>query len=395
MGLQRRLPAETVLEARYVGNKGTKLLRAFDFNQVVLRENGFLADFLRARANGFLALQALGAFEPEFNGAIAGSQPLTFFPQLEDGGALEASSVQELIRTGQPGTLAELYIVNGFTDGRPVTFRRNQNALVGDLVTNYSSSTYHAFQIEARRRASHGMLWQANYTLSKVLTDSSGTQIRFDPFLDIAQPSLERARAEFDLTHVFNANLVWDLPLGRGKLREGWTVGSIWTWQSGSPLSVLSGRGTVNRLGRSVQNTASTSRTKGELDGVLGFRMTDDGPYFVAASAINPRDGSGVSPDGEAAFAGQAFFHPGPGEVGTLQRRMFSGPSAFAFDFSLMKKTRISETQTLTFGARVENVLNHPTFFVGSQLLDDEQFGRITSTLTSPRRIELLLRWSF
>ncbi|MEZ5395071.1 MAG: TonB-dependent receptor [Bryobacterales bacterium] len=33
-GLQRRLPHNTVIEARYVGNKGTKLLRAFDFNQV-------------------------------------------------------------------------------------------------------------------------------------------------------------------------------------------------------------------------------------------------------------------------------------------------------------------------------------------------------------------------
>jgi hypothetical protein len=394
-GIQRRLPRQTVIEARYVGNKGTKLLRAFDYNQVLLRENGFLDDFLRARANGFLALRALGRFEPGFNGAVAGSQPLTFFPQLEDGGALDASSVQELIRTGQPGSLAELYIVNGFTDGRPVTFRRNKNALVGDLVTNYSSSTYHAFQLEARRRDSHGMLWQANYSLSKVLTDSSGTQVRFDPFLDNAQPRLERARADFDLTHVFNANLVWDLPLGHGTLRQGWTVGSIWGWQSGAPLSVISGRGTINRPGRSTQNTASTALTKSELGDVVDFRMTGDGPYFIAASAINPRDGSGVAPDGEAPFTGQAFFHPGAGEVGTLQRRLFSGPSAFGFDFSLMKRTPLSETQNLLFGARVENLLNHPTFLADDQLLDSEQFGRVTSTLTSPRRVELLVRWSF
>ncbi len=394
-GLQRRLPANTILEARYVGNKGTKLLRAFDFNQVVLRENGFLDDFLRARANGFLALQALGRFEPEFNGALAGSQPLSFFPQLEDGGALGASTVQELIRTGQPGSLAELYIVNGFTDGRAVSLRRNHNALVGDLVTNYSSSSYHALQIEARRRASNGILWQANYSLSKVLTDSSGTQVRFDPFLDIAQPTLERARADFDLRHVFNANLVWDLPLGRGKLRQGWTIGSIWSWQSGSPLSIVSGRGTINRTGRSSQNTASTALTKDDLDSIVRFRMTGDGPYFVADSAISPRDGSGVSPDGEQPFAGQVFSHPGPGDVGALQRRLFSGPSAFGFDLSLMKETAVSETHKLTFGARIENLLNHPTFFAGDQFLDDEQFGRVNSTLTSPRRIELLVRLSF
>ncbi|MEZ5395072.1 MAG: hypothetical protein R2724_19935 [Bryobacterales bacterium] len=224
-----------------------------------------------------------------------GSQPLTFFPQLEFGGALDSSTVQELIRTGQPGSLAELYIRNGYTEGRAVSFRRNQNALVGDLVTNYSSSSYHALQLEARRRAARGIIWQANYSLSKVLTDSSGTQVRFDPFLDNAQPRLERARATFDLRHVFNANLVWDLPLGSGKLRDGWTVGSIWNWQSGAPLSVISERGTINRPSRSTQNTASTSLTKPQLGDVLRFRMSDDGPYYVAASAINPRDGTGVA----------------------------------------------------------------------------------------------------
>ena len=394
-GLQRRLPHSTVLEARYVGNKGTKLLRAFDYNQVLLRENGFLDDFVRARANGFLALEALGRFEPEFNGALVGSRPLVFFPQLEDGGLLGSSVVQEMIRRGEPGSLAELYILNGFTDGRGVSFRRNQNALVSDMVTNYSSSSYHALQIEARRRASNGMVWQANYSFSKVLTDSSGTQVRFDPFLDIAQPELERARATFDLTHVLNGNVVWELPLGQGTLRQGWTIGSILSWQSGSPLSVLSGRGTLNRPGRSVENTASTSLTKDEIEDALGFRMTDDGPFFVAASAISPRDGSGVSPAGEAPFAGQIFSHPDPGEAGALQRRLFSGPSALGFDFSLMKKTRLSDSQHITVGARVENILNHPTFFAGNQFLDDEQFGRISGTLTSPRRVELLLRWGF
>ena len=41
----------TIFEARYVGNHGTKLLRAFDYNQVQYNKNGFLADFLRAQNN--------------------------------------------------------------------------------------------------------------------------------------------------------------------------------------------------------------------------------------------------------------------------------------------------------------------------------------------------------
>ncbi len=394
-GLQRDVGWKTVVEARYVGNKGTKLVRAFDYNQLIIKENGFLDDLIRARSNGFLALDATGGFNPAYNPAIEGSQELTVFPLLPGGGFINFPIVQQFIRRGEAGGLAEIYVLNGLV-GPDVRFRRNQNAFVSDMVTNYSNSSYHALQLEVRRRASKGVHFQGNYSFSKVLTDSSGNQVRFDPFLDLAQPHLERARATFDVNHVFNANFIWSLPFrSKDRLRQGWTVASIITWQSGAPLSVLSRRGTLNRRGRSIQNTVNTSLTKPQLDEIVRFRMTDDGPFYVAASAINPRDNSGESVDGVEPFSGQAFFHPGPGEAGTLQRRIFSGPSALAIDFSVSKSTQITESHSLKAGARVENILNHPTFFVGSQLISSPQFGRITSTLTGPRRIELFFRYEF
>lgn len=396
LGIQRQLGWRTVVEARYVGNKGTKLLRAFDFNQIIIRENGFLEDSIRARDNGLLALEAVGFFDPSYNPMVEGSQPLTVYPRLFGGGYLQFPVVGNLIRQGQIGQLAALYVLNGINEGTDVVFRRNQNAFVSDLVTNYSNSSYHGLQLEVRRRSARGVQFQGNYSFSKVLTDSSGTQVRFDPFLDIEQPHLERARATFDLTHRFTANGVWDLPLGSSNpLLRGWTVSAIALWQSGAPLSVYSRRGTLNRSARSFQNTATTSLTKDQLDDVLRFRMTDDGPFFVAASAINPRDNSGVGIDGEEPFAGQVFFHPGPGEVGTLQRRLFSGPRAFTADFAVNKETRISESQVVRAGVRIENVFNHPTFFAGNQSLDSTQFGRITSTMFGPRRIELFVRYEF
>ena len=402
-GIQHDLGWDTIFEVRYVGNKGTKLLRAFDFNQVVLRENGFLDDFLRARSNGFLA-EAADEFNPEFNPSIAGSQPLTFFPRLKMEGLLSDPTFQRLIKRGEPGQLAFLYIFNRFTEGTEVGFRHNRNALVTDMLTNFSNSSYHALQTEVRRRAAEGLVFQANYSFSKVLTDSSGTQVRFDPFLDIAQPDLERARAEFDLNHVFNLNFVYELPFaarlqnkpGLEKLIGGWTISSIFTWQSGAPVSILSGRGTINRVGRG-ENTAVSNLTREQLDEIVGFRMTSDGPFFVAESAINPLDGRGVAPDsGEPEpFPGQVFFHPDSGEAGTLQRRMFSGPSALALDFAVNKTTRLTESQSVRFGASFSNFLNHPTFLSGDHILDATQFGRVTSTLTGARVIELHLRYSF
>lgn len=393
-GLQREVGWKTVVEARYLGNKGTQLLRAFDYNQVIIKENGFLDDVIRARTNGFLALDATGVFNPAPNSNLEGSQELTVFPSLFGGGFLGAPIVRDYIREGAVGQLAAVYVLNDLMGD--VRFRRNQDAFVADMLTNYSNSSYHAVQFEVRRRYAPGLHFQGNYSFSKVLTDSVAPQFRFDAFLDIDQPHLERARAEFDLNHVFNANFVWRLPFrSPHRLKQGWTLSSIASWQSGTPFSVLSRRGTLNRAGRSGQNTATTSFTKEELRHIVNFRMTDDGPFQIAAGALNPRDNSGVQIDGLERFRGQVFHHPGPGEVGSLQRRLFTGPSAFALDVAVSKTTRIAENHSLKAGARVENILNHPTFYATDEIIGSTQFGRVSGALTAPRRIELFLRYEF
>jgi hypothetical protein len=105
------------------------------------------------------------------------------------------------------------------------------------------------------------------------------------------------------------------------------------------------------------QITATTLLNKGQLDSLLRFRMTPDGPYFLPDSAINPQDGSGVAADGDAPFSGQAFFHPQPGTVGALQRRMFSGPWTFNLDFGVQKLTRLRRRRRRV--SHEDNILNH------------------------------------
>ncbi len=402
--IQHEIAPGTIVETRYLGNKATKLIRGFDFNQIDIFSNGFFDDFQRARSNGFLALEADGGFNPAFDGTIAGSQPLSFFPKLESDGILSDSTIQQLIQTGQPGSLAGLYIINELTNA-DADFRVNRATLPADMVTNFSNSSYHALQLEVSRRLHSGLSYQLNYSFSKVLTDSSGAnQVRFDPFLDINSPEIERGRADFDLTHVVNGNAVWELPFGPGKrwrrpgldkLIGGWSLGSVLGWQTGAPMSIYSGRGTLNRGGRSGKNTADTELNLSQLQDLVSFRMTPDGPFMIDRGAINPRDNTAVAPDGEPAFAGQQFFHPAPGTLGALQRNLLNGPSVFALDLALSKETEIREGRLLKFGAKVANVLNHPVFFSGNQFLDDEQFGRIRSTLIGARVVELYARYSF
>ena len=401
-GIQQQF-LRTVFEARYVGNHAVGAYRVFDFNQVVLQQNGFLADFLRAQNNGFLAQARNGAFNPAYNAAIPGSQQLTVFPKLYRGGSFSDSNVVDYILTGEPGALGYYYQTNDMNGS--VSFFQNPYATGADLLTNYSSSSYNSLQLEARHRLQSGLALEVNYTFSKVLSDADGdSQSRVQSFLDINNPKIERSRANFDLTHAIKANGLYDLPFGKGhrlhyrpldRVIGGWRVGSIWVWQSGAPFSVLSGRGTINRVSRSYYNTATTALTKSTLDSIVAFRMTGNGPMIVAKSAINANDGTGVNGDGEPAFNGQVFFNPSAGSVGALQRRLFSGPWTFNLDTSLSKSIPITESQSLVLRMEAYNALNHATFQTGDQNVNSTTFGVIGSTFFPSRVLQFSLHYKF
>ncbi|MEP7364951.1 MAG: TonB-dependent receptor [Acidobacteriota bacterium] len=384
-----------ILEGRYVGNHATKMYRAFDYNQVMIKENGFLDDFKKAQNNGYLSLAAGRGFLPAYNPAVPGSQPLPAFDRLEDGGSLTNATVINNIRQGLAGEMANTYQISGYLGAN---FYRNPNALGANVMTNYSNSTYNSLQLELRRQVSSGLFFQGNYVYSKVLTDTLGdTQTRFEPFLDIANGAIERARAPYDLTHQFKFNFVYDLPMGKGKMLAasgvldkiigGWSLSGFYLYQSGTPFSVLSGRGTLNRTARSAGNTAITTLDKAQLDDALAFRMSGTGPYMVTSSALGT-DGRAVQADGAAPYSGQIFFQPGAGEIGSLQRRMFSGPSAWNMDMGLQKRTTITERVSLEIRAETYNTFNHPTFDLGDQTVTSTTFGKITGNLFGRRLIQ-------
>jgi hypothetical protein len=392
----------TVAEVRYVGNHVVGAYRAFDFNQVQIVQNGFLPDFLRAQSNGYLAQAKTGVFNPNYNATIPGSQQLTVFPKLASKGLLSNADVLYYLQTGEPGELATLYQTNGLNGS--VNFFQNPNALASDMLTNYSSSSYNSLQLVARHRTHSGLSYEANYTFSKVLSDGDGDlQSRFQAFLDFNNPSLERSRANFDLNHMIKADGFYELPFGKGRLSVrklnriigGWVFGETMVWQSGAPFSILSGRGTLNREARSYYNTADTSLTMGQLNGVVKFQMTGNGPMEVVTSAVNPADGTGVNADGSPNFAGQIFSNPGAGTLGVLQRRLFSGPWTFNTDMSLVKAVQITEQQRVELRMEAFNALNHATFYSGDQNINSNTFGVIGSMFYSPRILQFGLTYRF
>jgi hypothetical protein len=391
-----------VLSASYIGNHGTRLIRGVDYNQVVIKENGFLADFQRAQRNGFLARAANGSFNPNYNAAIAGSQPLTVFPLLANGGSLTNATVLSNLQTGDVGTLAQFYQTNRASG--QVNFFPNPNYLGANYTTNGADSTYNSLQLEARKRMSKGLLLQASYVYSKVLSNSQGDQqTNFEPFLDNGNPQAERAPAPFDLRHSLKVNGSYELPFGRGhkinpkylgRVIGGWSVGSVLIWQSGAPFSILSARGTLNRSARSGSNTANALVGGSELYDVFKLRFTGNGVYFLPASAIGP-DGRGTAADGAAPFAGQLFAHPVAGTLGTLQRRAFYGPNQFNQDLSIVKDVQITEGQTLSLRMDSTNIWNHATFTVGEQNINSTTFGRLSGSFFDRRLVQFSLTYRF
>jgi len=375
---------------------------------VVINSNGFLPDFLRARSNGFLAQERNGTFNPAYNASIPGSQPLTVIPKLSRSPfgttPLNDADAQFYMQTGEVGELATYYQTNGFNPVNAVPFFQNPNALGTDLLTNYSSSSYNALQMELRKHTKSGLALEVNYTWSKVLSDADGdSQSRLQHFLDIANPKIERSRANFDLTHMIKANGYYQLPFGKGhklsnhylnRVIGDWIVGGTMVWQSGAPFSILSERGTLNRESRSYYNGANTALNGAQLKDVVKFRMTGNGPMMIAASAINT-DGTGVNTDGEANFQGQIFSNPDAGTLGGLQRRMFDGPWTFNTDLRLKKAIPITEAKKIEVVMDAINAFNHATFWSGDQGINSTSFGVIGNTFFAPRVVQFGVHYTF
>ncbi len=422
IGIQREFKG-AIFSANYVGNRGTNLLRGIDVNQVLYNANGFLADFLRAQNNGILAQNAGLAYSPAYNANVPGSQQLPVFGLLSNAN-LSNSTIQSYIKQGQIGTLADTYMTNGWNGG--VQFYTNPKVQGANLINNSGMSIYHSAQFSVTKRTHNGLQAQFSYVFSKDLSNTGGdAQTNFEPLLDNNNPSLEYARAPQDIKHSFKANYYYELPFGNGKrwsggravnaVVGGWSVSGIWVYNSGSPYSILSGYGTLNRSARSTStNTASVYGINWDQLNKLtdSVYMTGNGPYFISPSIINVLtssnpggDGRGAAPAGSPAFNGQIFYNPGAGQVGNLARRMFSGPWQWSWDASVMKTVRFKERHQLEMNFDFFNWANHPTFYVAPQsgdyasttnfTINNTTFGKLTGMNYGPRVIQIGAHYRF
>lgn len=405
-GIEREVMRDTVFEIRYVGNLGVKLWRGIDINEVNIFENGFLQEFLNAQRNLVInRANNLSGFG--FRG-LPGQSPLPIFNALfgtDNPANANFSNSNFITRLDQnePGELAnQMFInfLNGLTRGSslPINFfMTNPLAAFADIIVNGSTSNYHSMQIEFRRRLSRGLFFQANYTFSRALTDFEGSGSNFSAFITLRNPRYEYRRASFDTNHRLNANFVWELPFGPGRrflnqssvlsnIIGGWQVNGILIAYTGQPLTITSGRGTVNRAGRSGSNTVDLiGMTVEQLRDKVRIVREANGVFYFTSDL---RQGTG----GRATET--IFANPQAGKLGSLGFGILSVPSRWNFDFSLIKRVKVTESKNVEFRAEFFNAFNNPQFTGPNTSINSTTFGAITGTF-DPRIMQFAMRFNF
>jgi hypothetical protein len=413
-GIEREVWKDTALSVGYVGNRGVQLTRGIDTNQVIIFQNGFFADFLRAQSNlANFSNPACTAAQA----ATTGCQVLTVFPKIGNGGNLADATIRTLITQGQVGELAATYAstrntymtigTNGATVDTSFFLPANKNAFVTDYIGSSGWSSYHGLQAEIRKRLTNGWYYQINYTWSKAFTNAEQAQAEFLPYLDntIGDP-LEKKRNNQDIQHILKANAVYELPIGPGKMfmnkggvvgkiLGGWQISGIAQFRTGRPISFIAGagttgspyRGTVNRSARSGNNTPNTTMTLSQLQAVTGlfYSPTTGLPLLVSPTLI--------AADGRAAAT--AFTNPLAGTFGNLSLTPVDGPGYWNVDTALIKRVNFRESLNLELRLEAFNVFNHTTFSVPNTLdINGTSFGKITSAF-DPRILQISFKFNF
>jgi outer membrane receptor protein involved in Fe transport len=226
-------------------------------------------------------------------------------------------------------------------------------------------SNYNALQTSFRINGWHGVTSIVNYVYSKSLDNSSDGE-DFEPNAsqpnDSTRPGLEYGPSNFNIPHRFTWNFSYDFPNMGGswqKLKNGWGINSVLTLQSGQPF----------HLNYNFQDDFSGSGNAFDRPDVVGpivyhkrdpFNFLDLSSFAIPCTVIDAAHGgaaNGLASDCALPSSGLYDRH-----FGNLGRNALSGPTFKEWNFSVYKKTAITERFSMKLGVDFFNILNHPNF---------------------------------
>jgi len=376
LSIQRELKRDLIVQAAYVGTKGTHLTAVRDQNQLSPLSgalNPFLpgqpitASVCSSGANyGYFSTSGVNTTNPPPPGGITSSSVI---------GPLSPGYKNMVVAcTGNFGFAVTGGTPLGISADNVRPYPGFSNII---SVNNVADSEYNALQATLRRTTERLTLGVA-YTYSHSLDDSSDrSSANFANSLDIHS---NHANSDFDQRHLLNVNYIYELPLV--KLIEGfthplssaddspnapfWTAGhALKTWldhwqisgisvfATGTPFSVVNGGGA---------DGTGTFDNAGVGDG-LGVGSYADRMPNVSARGQRPFVPIGGQNEGPLLLNPGAFTAPQGLTFGNTGRNFLRNPSRTNFNMTLAKHFKpFGEKADIEFRAEGFNIFNHTQF---------------------------------
>ncbi|MFN0111832.1 MAG: TonB-dependent receptor domain-containing protein [Blastocatellia bacterium] len=317
-----------------------------------------------------------------------------------------------LLRNTDSNTSVPTRLVDGtyfFPNNAP---RQNASFGVIELKKSDGDSYYNAMIFEVRKRFSRSFDVQSSYTWGKTIDNtqastffSDATNATVSALPEPAGSNYNRGLADFNVAQNWVGNFTWELPFAKGlkgaagKILDGWNMLGIAQVRSGLPLTVF----------------VAANRSQSKWAPSSGPGLGPDRPSFAPGYTFK----TAVTGSPDAYFDPKAFLLQPSGTLGTLGRNTFEGPNLRTFDLALTKNTtwsKLGENTRIQFRIESFNLFNRANFgtpslqvYAGTpealnappasltptQPASIATFGRIRSTVTSARQIQLGLRISF
>lgn len=234
-------------------------------------------------------------------------------------------------------------------------------------VEGTGNSSYNALWLTATKRLSRGIQFNASYTFSKSIDynslNSQGVVVQ-----DSYNLRGSRGLSDFDARHRFVISGIYELPFRGNRLVEGWQLSTIVQSQSGNPVNIV-----INNAGFTGTNNTVRPDVTGPIE-ILGTpnRWFDISPFVVPV-----------------------------GRFGSLGRNVVIGPGFNNTDFSVIKRTNLTESQLIEFRWEVFDLFNHANFGQPGRVVGTANFGQITNTRFgtgdsgSSRQMQFALKYKF
>ncbi len=342
---QEQLPGQIAVEAAYAGSRGVHLPRN-DYNMNAIEDQ-------------FLSL---------------GSQLNTQVPNPFFGLVTAGALSQRTVTQGQ------------------LLLRHPQYTGFVQRTSYLGNSTYHALQAKAERRFGAGGSVLGAYTFSKLLTDMESLSEWLNANVGSGggtqQPNnlrAEKALAGFDSRHRLTVAYSVDIPTGKGKaflgnitgpadkIISGWSASGTATFQSGFPLA-LNATPNITGLATGLRPNVVPGCQK-QIEGSAQSRLRRwfNTSCYTVPAAYTFGSESRTDPD-------------------------LRGHGINQFNFSLLKRTNITERANVEFRAEIFNLFNRAQFGQPNLTVTtaaNATTGQVFTQINTPRLVQFALRFSF